>query len=546
MRTILGKMSFLLLCFSFCLFGCKQTGDNGNAIEEIRITIQADQGVKIGKQNTVNVPKNAKWASFKDKVFKLIEIESITESVEWHINNASGTLIEDETKFSEDKVIFGVSKLKTVSYKVEHLQQNITDNEYSKFEEESKTGFAGTDTQAVARTYGGFASKTFTQEKIKADGSTVIRIYYDRNEITLTLDLQGGTTTTTTENGESGKVLLKGKFGANVKVENLTKSNHKFVRWNPELPTTFPAINPTQVYTVEWKKDDLVKVNILADERFDVSSPAFIEVSKSDAKKWADIKEQAKAKLTLKAGWDKEDYGFYDWKMNSYEGEKVDDNHLITSDITVYARSNYTQFKINGTTIQWFRDETDINDPVSANPHRPMGRIIIPKGITILGNQSLGSEEITHVDFSDVNLKEMQKNCLQNNKKLDNVDLSSCTNLTVLGAFQGCTNLKTIDFSKCTKLATIWDSCFKRCTGLTGIMDLSSFTNLTTIMGEGFGGCTNLTVKLPTSITSIESAAFGDPNWGSAYCKQVIVPNEQVKALVLAVNYPENQILVQP
>lgn len=545
MRTILGKMSFLLLCFSFCLFGCKQTGDNGNAIEEIRITIQADQGVKIGKQNTVNVPKNAKWASFKDKVSKLIKIESTTESVEWHINNAGGTLIKDETKFSEDKVIFGVSKLKTVSYKVEHLQQNITDNEYTKFEENSKTGVAGTDTEAEAKTYQGFTSKAFKQAKINADGSTVVKIYYDRNIISLTLDLAGGATTTPTENGEGGKVLLKGKFGANVEIATPTKDNHAFAGWNPELPKTFPATNPNQVYAAQWKKNDLIKVTILADERLDVSSPSFIEFPKSESKKWSDIKAEAQAKLTLKTNLDKEDYGFYDWKIEKYEGAKLDDNYAIIQDITVYARSNYLTFDIreNGTKIYYFRDENDYGDDTYKNPHRPIGRIIIPKGITIMGNQCLGwGPDITHVDFSEVNLKEMQKNCLQRNANLDNIDLSSCTDLTLLGGFQKCEKLKNIDFSKCKNINMIADSAFKNCVSLAGSIDLSSFSKLQVIGGEAFAGCSDLVVKLPTSIASIQDGAFGHPN---VFCKQVIVPNEQIKKLVVNSGYPAEKIVIQ-
>ncbi|MGP1521275.1 MAG: leucine-rich repeat protein [Treponema sp.] len=169
----------------------------------------------------------------------------------------------------------------------------------------------------------------------------------------------------------------------------------------------------------------------------------------------------------------------------------------------------------------------------------------MPAGVKILGNQSLGNADITYIDFSEVNLKEMQKNCLKNNINLDNVDLSSCTEFTVLGAFQGCTNLKTINFSRCTKLATIWNSCFSGCTGLTGIMDLSSFTNLKKIMGGAFGGCTNLTVKLPSSITSIESAAFGNGSWPQ-YCMKVLVPNEDIKKLVKDSGYDESRIEVQP
>ena len=426
----------------------------------------------------------------------------------------------------------------TAKYKVIHLQEKIDSEEFITFETENKTGKIGDNTEATPKQYDGFVAQSFEQTKIKADGSTVVEIKYKRNIVSLILDLAGGTTTTTLENGKDGKKLLKGKFKANVKITEPTRDKHTFVAWTPALPSTFPALSPTQVYKAQWKENDDIVVTIKADERFDVSKPSTIKIPKSSNKKWADIKKEANAKLTLKSDWDKNDYGLYDWKIEKYEGVKLTDDYPITKDITVFARSNYIpfQFQENNTKIYYFLDD-----------HPPKGRIIIPKGIKILGNQCLGYAEITHVDFSDVNLKEMQKACLQVNPELDDIDLSTCTDLTMLGGFRDCLKLKTIDFSKCKKLTTITGNCFRGCTGLTGIMDLSQFSNLTLIVGGAFAGCTNLIVKLPSSIKRIESEAFGDPSYaGAQYCKQVIVPNQAIKKLVKDVNYPEERILVQP
>ena len=129
------------------------------------------------------------------------------------------------------------------AYKVEHYQQNIDDDEYTLVEAdtENKTGTTGEETSALAKTYEGFTAKTVEQVKITADGKAVVKIYYDRNIITLTLNLDGG----------EGENEITGKYGADVTAPATpTKSGYKFTGWNPELPETFPAENVT--YTATW------------------------------------------------------------------------------------------------------------------------------------------------------------------------------------------------------------------------------------------------------------------------------------------------------
>ncbi len=73
-------------------------------------------------------------------------------------------------------------------YTVKYYQQNIDDDEYTEVtaDTDELQGTTGSDTEAKARSYTGFTAKTFSQEPINADGSTVIDIYYDRNVHTVT------------------------------------------------------------------------------------------------------------------------------------------------------------------------------------------------------------------------------------------------------------------------------------------------------------------------------------------------------------------------
>ena len=76
----------------------------------------------------------------------------------------------------------------TANYQVHHWQQNIDDDEYTEVSGDTQTlqGTTGENTQASAKTYTGFTAKTFSQEPVNADGSTVVNIYYDRNVHTVT------------------------------------------------------------------------------------------------------------------------------------------------------------------------------------------------------------------------------------------------------------------------------------------------------------------------------------------------------------------------
>ncbi|MGP1438865.1 MAG: formylglycine-generating enzyme family protein [Treponema sp.] len=163
--------------------------------------------------------------------------------------------MQDTYKFEKDETIFAVSKRKIVGYKVEHLKENIEDENYTKAEEETKTGEAGKDTEAVAKEYEGFTSQGVIQSVIKLDGSTIVQIKYKRNMVSLILNLNGGATTTPLKEVR-GKKLLEGKFGAEVKVEGLSKAAFTFEKWEPELPKTFPKESDGKTYMAKWAVAD--------------------------------------------------------------------------------------------------------------------------------------------------------------------------------------------------------------------------------------------------------------------------------------------------
>ena len=140
---------------------------------------------------------------------------------------------------------------KIAKYTVKHCQEKLENGKYDIIvtaDNETKTGKIGEYTNATPKTYEGYTVvEPIKQVEIKADGNTIVYVYYDRKTVVLTFDLVGG----------SGETKIEGKIGAKLTVEVPTKEGYNFVGWNPQLPETFPAENMT--YTATWaKKGDYV------------------------------------------------------------------------------------------------------------------------------------------------------------------------------------------------------------------------------------------------------------------------------------------------
>ena len=141
-----------------------------------------------------------------------------------------------------------------VSYKVEHYQQNI-DETYpsSATETERKTGTTGQNAAYTPKAYEGFTHQSGLTEIngtqqlsgfIAGDNSTVVKLYYKRNEITVTFNLDGGNI-----GGDPNNVIRTGKYGATLtKPADPTKPGYTFNSWQPvgdapALSSAFPAKN---------------------------------------------------------------------------------------------------------------------------------------------------------------------------------------------------------------------------------------------------------------------------------------------------------------
>lgn len=111
-------------------------------------------------------------------------------------------------------------------------------------EKDNLRGETGAWTAAAAKSYDGFTPIEFEQKRIKANGSTVVEIFYTRNSYLLTYkdSLSTGVYASQTY-----------KYGAAVTaIAAPTKTGYTFTGWSPTVPDTMPAEALT-VYA-QWRK----------------------------------------------------------------------------------------------------------------------------------------------------------------------------------------------------------------------------------------------------------------------------------------------------
>lgn len=109
-----------------------------------------------------------------------------------------------------DKKFYAKWEPSTVGYRVVHWLQGVSNpKEYYTFDISDDYKFGKTEdyTVAVPREYSGFTAEEVEQKQIAPDGRTVVNINYNRNDVTVTLKLNGGNI-----NGRTDDFVISGKY----------------------------------------------------------------------------------------------------------------------------------------------------------------------------------------------------------------------------------------------------------------------------------------------------------------------------------------------
>lgn len=171
----------------------------------------------------------------------------------------------------ETKVVAGYKVTKNITlvakwtlnpkYTVEHWLQNIDDDDYvcKKSDSQQLYGKTGTMTTATAKNYSGFVVHEIEQTVIQPDGTTVVKIKYNRKIINLTFKLGGGNI-----DGNTEDIVVSGRYEAEVPVSIVKeplKENFKFIKWSKDIPQTFPADN--EIFVAQYIGSFSITVNLI-------------------------------------------------------------------------------------------------------------------------------------------------------------------------------------------------------------------------------------------------------------------------------------------
>lgn len=195
----------------------------------------------------------------------------------WSTNGADVLTDLGEMDSTEGKKFYAVWTPAEVDYKVEHYLMD-TEGKYTIAPEvENLKALTGSTAKATVKTIDGFTQDmdanlaTVTEATVAADGSTVLKVYYERNKYSLTIDR---------DNGEAAEVI---EYYYEEAVETVTaeKTGYIFVEWVDEdgNSTTVPANMPDENTYIKatWEADYFDVTYISEDEVFDSSASAYGE-----------------------------------------------------------------------------------------------------------------------------------------------------------------------------------------------------------------------------------------------------------------------------
>ncbi len=448
-------------------------------------------------------------------------------------SDGTGAPYNDKTKITltADVILYAQWAAGTgTAYKVEHWQQNITDDNYTLAKTDPMTGTTGEKTAAKAEETAGFSAKEFVQEKIAADGSTVVKILYDRKIITLTFDA---------DNGEE-KTVVSGRFGVEIispfpkktdfyfngwstdKIPNESSKSYKdkekitltedltlYAQWkeNPSYSINYnlnEGTNPEDART-SYKQDETVVLPVPTREFYDFAGWHLAQDFSGEVIKGWNAGERTE-NITLYAKWTVKAENVVNAIKNLPEGThnicvvgKIDEDTV--GNIGSALRSNENakvNLDLSGTT------------GLESIPSRTFSRCIklvsikIPASVTSIGDSAFyGCTSLTTIEIP------------ASVTSIGKAAFAECTSLTTIEIPESVTSIGKAAFEKCTSLTTIkipesvtsiGDYAFQYCTNLTNIEIPESVTS---IGKHAFYECTSLTtIKIPESVTSIDNATF--------------------------------------
>lgn len=192
----------------------------------------------------------------------------------WVTTNGGNTAFDFNTAITSATSVYAAWTANTnTAYKVNHYQAELDGSDPAvPTEVEDLTGTTGGTTSAQAQTYTGFTAKTFDQETIAADGSTVVSIHYSRNlyDISFEIDSNKGTTT-----DETTYEVLYGATPTEPEITN--QLGYEFKGWNK----TIAPVTGDETYTAQFEPTEFEITYVLDGGSVVVANPATYTIESS-------------------------------------------------------------------------------------------------------------------------------------------------------------------------------------------------------------------------------------------------------------------------
>lgn len=197
---------------------------------------------------------------------------------------------------------------KDTKYTVERYQEQLGGGYVNTALEELK-GTTESEAAVPDEEYPGFHKKSAEEKTIAPDGSTVVKVYYDRNEYTVKFNLNNGT-----EN-----VVQTYKHGADLHAPTPSRSGYTFDGWNSKLPE---IVTENAEYAAQWTANDNA-VTFVTNGGTDVAG----QTVKTDAK------------ITKPSDPEKTGYTFGGWYTDQSCTKKWDfEKDTVSDAMTLYAK----------------------------------------------------------------------------------------------------------------------------------------------------------------------------------------------------------------
>ena len=229
--------------------------------------------------------------------------------------------------YENNEITFWYTANTDTEYTVEHWFQNVDGDDYTQSDEypnETLEGTTGTMTAAVAKQVEGFTAQAFEQQVIAGDGSTVVKVYYNRNTYTVTYEITGSFFA-----NPAYQVVENVRYGAELSLitDDMSQDGYTWSGWS-KLPETMPASDVT--VTGSYRKN-------IDGSQMDVSTPTDV-VYDGHSHQWAPTVLDKENGDALTYG---EDYSV---TYTDEAGNEVTDFTNVTGKIivTITGEGNYT------------------------------------------------------------------------------------------------------------------------------------------------------------------------------------------------------------